>query len=238
VSRRGEASEGLPGRPQPVGLRRSLTLFYAVLYGTGVTIGAGIYVLIGAAAARAGMQAPLAFVVAAMIMALTAASFAAGEAAYVRAASGSDRLSEAVGFLVIAIAVVAAAAISVGSAGYVALFVAVPQPVIIAAVVLGMGAIAAWGIKESVVFAGAMTLIEIGGLVVLIAAGAFSGPDVVPACPRWCPPASAPPGWRGSSVPPCWPCSPSSGSRPWSMSRKSCAIPSGHCPGRYSSLWR
>jgi basic amino acid/polyamine antiporter, APA family len=140
-----------------VGLRRSLTLFHAVLYGMGVTIGAGIYVLIGAAAARAGMHAPLAFVAAAMLMGLTAASFAelgtrmpvaAGEAAYVRAAFGSDRWSAAVGFLVIAIAVVAAAAISIGSAGYVAAFVALPQPVIIAAVVLGVGAIAAWASRS------------------------------------------------------------------------------------------
>jgi amino acid transporter len=179
-----------------VGLRRSLTLFYAVLYGMGVTIGAGIYVLIGAAAARAGMQAPLAFVAAAMLMGLTAASFAelggrmpvaAGEAAYVRAAFGSDRWSAVVGFLVIAIAVVAAAAISVGSAGYIAVFVALPQPVIVAAVVLGMGAIAAWGIKESVAFAGTITLIEIGGLIVLVAAGAFSGPDTLTRLPEMLP---------------------------------------------------
>ena len=42
------------------GLKRTLTLTNAVLYGLGVTIGAGIYVLIGAAAARAGMHAPAA----------------------------------------------------------------------------------------------------------------------------------------------------------------------------------
>ena len=35
-------------------LKRSLSLTMLVLYGLGVTIGAGIYVLIGAAAARAG----------------------------------------------------------------------------------------------------------------------------------------------------------------------------------------
>jgi amino acid transporter len=107
-----------------------------VLYGIGVTIGAGIYVLIGAAAARAGMQAPLAFVAAAILMGLTAASFAelgsrmpvaAGEAAYIRAAFGSDRLALAAGLLVIGIAVVAAAAISVGSAGYLGVFISLPE---------------------------------------------------------------------------------------------------------------
>jgi amino acid transporter len=183
----------LVGKPETVALRRSLTLPYAVLYGMGVTIGAGIYVLVGAAAARAGMQAPLAFVVAAVLMGLTAASFAelggrlpvaAGEAAYVREAFRSDRWSAAVGFLVVAIAVVAAAAISVGSAGYIAVFVALPEPVIIAAVVLSMGGIAAWGIKESVAFAAAMTLIEVGGLMAMVAAGALSGPDVITRLPE------------------------------------------------------
>ncbi len=198
----GQANEAVPiGEPRTMGLRRFLTLPYAVLYGMGVTIGAGIYVLIGAAAARAGMQAPLAFVAAAVLMGLTAASFselgtrmpvAAGEAAYVREAFGSDRWSAAVGFLVIAIAVVAAAAISVGSAGYIAVFVALPQPVIIAAVVLGMGAIAAWGIKESVTFAGAMTLIEVGGLVVLVAAGALFEPDLITRLPETVPPGAGP----------------------------------------------
>jgi len=108
-------------------LARSLSLVHATLYGLGVTIGAGIYVLIGAAAARAGMLAPLAFGIAAVLMALSAASFAelacrfpvaAGEAAYARAAFHSDKLATAVGLLVVAIAIVSAVAIGVGSAGY------------------------------------------------------------------------------------------------------------------------
>lgn len=36
---------------------RSLTLTHAVLYGLGVTMGAGIYVLVGVAAGRSGMHA-------------------------------------------------------------------------------------------------------------------------------------------------------------------------------------
>jgi APA family basic amino acid/polyamine antiporter len=76
-------------------LVRSLTLTHAVLYGPGVTIGAGIYVLVGIAAGRSGMHAPLAFIGAAVVMAFGAASFAelgtrmpvsASEAAYVQAA--------------------------------------------------------------------------------------------------------------------------------------------------------
>jgi amino acid transporter len=198
---------GKPGETGPadrsgtVALRRSLTLPYAVLYGMGVTIGAGIYVLIGAAAARAGMQAPLAFVAAAVLMGFTAASFAelgarmpvaAGEAAYVLEAFKSYRWAAAVGLLVIAIATVAAAAISVGSAGYITVFVSLPQPVIIASVVLSMGLVAAWGIKESVTLAGIMTLIEVGGLAVLVAAGAFSGPELIARLPEMVPTAASP----------------------------------------------
>jgi amino acid transporter len=93
---------------------RSLTLTHAVLYGLGVTIGAGIYVLVGIAAGRSGMHAPLAFIGAALVMAFSAASFAelgtrmpvsASEAAYVQAAFGRDWLSLAVGLLVLALAV-------------------------------------------------------------------------------------------------------------------------------------
>ena len=50
-------------------LVRSLTLTHAVLYGLGVTIGAGIYVLVGIAAGRSGMHTPLAFLAAAIAMA-------------------------------------------------------------------------------------------------------------------------------------------------------------------------
>jgi basic amino acid/polyamine antiporter, APA family len=164
-------------------LARSLTLWHATLYGLGVTIGAGIYVLIGAAAARAGMQAPLAFVVAAALMALSGASFAelacrfpvaAGEAAYAREAFRSDRLATIVGLLVAVIAIVSSAAISIGSAGYLAIFAPLPDWMLVCAVVLSMGMVAVWGVKESVSFAGVTTLIEIGGLLVLVLAGILS----------------------------------------------------------------
>jgi basic amino acid/polyamine antiporter, APA family len=177
----------------PPGLARSLSLLHATLYRLGVTIGAGIYVLIGAAAARSGMHAPVAFVVAALLMALSAGSFAelaarlpvaAGEAAYAREAFQSDKLATGIGLLVVAIAIVSAAAISVGSAGYLAVFVALPSHILIGIVVLAMGAIAARGIKESVSFAGVMTVIEIGGLLLLIAAGLASEPTVITRLPE------------------------------------------------------
>jgi amino acid transporter len=55
-----------------------------------------------------------------------------------------------------------------------------------------MGAIAAWGIKESVVFAGVMTLIEVGGLLLLIGAGLWSAPDLLARLPEPPPPLADP----------------------------------------------
>jgi amino acid transporter len=170
-----------------------LSLLHATLYGLGVTIGAGIYVLVGTAAARAGMLAPWAFVLAALLMAFSAASFAelagrfpvaAGEAAYAREAFRSRKLTMAVGLLVVAIAIVSAAAIAVGSAGYLAVFMPLPAFVLVAGVVLAMGAIAAWGVKEAVSFAGTMTVVEVGGLVLLISIGLATQPDVITRLPE------------------------------------------------------
>ena len=179
--------------PSPIGLRRSLTLTHVVLYGLGVTIGAGIYVLIAAEAARASMHAPLAFIVTGLLMGLTGASLAelgvrmpvaAGEAAYARAAFRSERIAAAVGFLAISMSLVSAATISAGAAGYIGVFIDLPAKIIIAAVVLAMGAIAARGIVESVAFAGLMTLIEIGGLLIIIAAGFLFEPDIIVRSPE------------------------------------------------------
>jgi amino acid transporter len=183
-------SETVAGRPR---LKRSLGLGLALLYGLGVTIGAGIYVLIAPAAARAGMHAPLSFVIAALVMAPSAASFAelgsrlpraAGEATYVRAGLKSDRLALIVGLLVIAAAVISAATVSRGSAGYIHVFLDAPLDLIVVGVVLAMGAITAWGIVESVSFAGAMTVIEVAGLLMIAFVGAANVPDLITRLPE------------------------------------------------------
>ncbi len=178
-------------------LRRSLSLPLVVLYGLGVTIGAGIYVLLGATTARAGIYAPVSFVVAAIVMAFSAASFAelsarfpvsAGEAAYVRAGFQSSSLALLVGFLVILTGVVSSAAITVGSTGYLLEFVDFSDPTLVSIVVLTVGTIAAWGIMESVIFASIFTIIEAGALVAIIIVGIGNNPDLIFDLPRVIPP--------------------------------------------------
>lgn len=172
---------------EPPQLRRVIGLPLLVLYGLGITIGAGIYVLIGAAAEQAGIYAPLAFLFAAFVMAFSAMSFAefsgrvpesAGEAAYVQLGFGWNWLSLGVGLLIVFAATVAGAAISLGCAGYVATLVNAPNTVIVSVIVLAMGVIAGFGVKESVTFAGVLTIIEVVGLLVIVGAGFWADPTI------------------------------------------------------------
>ena len=165
------------------GLRRTLSLWQVVLYGLGVTIGAGIYVLVGVAAGRSGFYAPLAFLVAAALLSFTALSFAelgtrlpvaASEAAYVDAGFQRKWLTLATGLFVVTTATVSAATVSVGAAGYLFVLWPAPQPLLIVVVVLGMGVIASLTTAQSVTLAGLMTTIEIGGLLAIVAAGLWN----------------------------------------------------------------
>lgn len=168
-------------------------MWHALLYGLGITIGAGIYVLIGPVARIAGMAAPAAFVFAAALISLSAFAFAelatrmpvaAGEAAYVSEGFRSRAAGIVVGILVIAIAITTSATITRGSAEYIAVFLGWPEPVIVTAVILAMGTIAAWGIVESITFAAVMTVIEVGGLLLIAVLGFVMMPEAVARLPE------------------------------------------------------
>lgn len=172
-----------PSAQSAVPLRRRLGLPLLVLYGTGITVGAGIYVLIGEVAGHAGSFAPWSFVLAATVMALTVASYAelstrfpvsAGEAAYVMAAFRSRGFATAIGLVTVAIGVISSAAVTLGAAGYIQQFIPLPQYLIALAVLALLGGVAAWGILESVVLASAFTVIEVGGLLIIIVAAVYS----------------------------------------------------------------
>jgi APA family basic amino acid/polyamine antiporter len=161
-------------------LRRTVTLPWLILYGLGTTIGAGIYALTGVVAGRAGMHAPLAFLFAAFIALFSAFSFAelgarfpraGGEAVYVREGFGRVDLSVVVGVLVVLAGLISAATVSVGFAGYLGELVAIPRLPVVVGVVLALGVLAAWGVRESITAAGLLTLLEIGGLGLVIALG-------------------------------------------------------------------
>ncbi len=174
-------------------LKRVITLPLLVLYGLGVSIGAGIYVLIGEAAAQAGFYTPLSFLLAAVVMAFIASTFAelsgrlpksAGEAVYVKAGLRSETLSLLTGAIILISATVSAAAITVGGVGYLLELVPASRLGMIFGVVLLMGGIAAWGVKQSVMFAAVFTVLEVLGLLVIIGAGFWNQPDILTRLPE------------------------------------------------------
>ena len=161
---------------KPPRLRRTIRLPGLVLYGLGTTIGAGIYALMGVIAGRAGLHAPVAFLVASGIAALTAASFAelsarfpraGGEAVYVAEGLQSRRLARVVGLFVALAGIVSAATVSRAFGGTLHELLAFPRLIAAASAVAAVGVVAAVGIRESVVAASLMTLLEVGGLLLV-----------------------------------------------------------------------
>jgi amino acid transporter len=131
---RGVNIRGAPQSPNG-GLRRTLGTDLLVLYGLGVIVGAGIYVLIGTVIAVAGSGAPWSFVIAGAVAAVTGLSYAelavrfpeaAGTPAYVHEAFGSDLLARIVGFAVAALVIVSTASIARGCAAYAQVFISLP----------------------------------------------------------------------------------------------------------------
>jgi len=181
---------GEPGAPYAVTimadspeihLKRRINLPMLLLFGLGTILGAGIYVLVGEVAGKAGMLAPWSFLLAALIAGFSSFSFAefssrlplsAGEAAYVNKAFARAWLSGLVGLSVAFSGIVSAATIIHGFLGYLSVFVAVPLNLGILLLVLILAGIAAWGIGQSVITASLITLVEISGLLFVVACGA------------------------------------------------------------------
>lgn len=166
-------------------LKRSLKLPTVTFFGIGAILGAGIYVLIGEVVSAAGPFAPLSFLLAALIAGFSAFSYSelssafprsAGAAVYINEAFGRRWLTLLTGLLVIFTGVVSAATLATGVVGYIQLFVQIPSSWVILLFVGLIGAVAIWGIEESAWLVTIITLIEILGLLFVIA---VAGEDIV-----------------------------------------------------------
>lgn len=158
-------------------LKRSLSLPLLTLYGLGTTIGAGIYALLGEVVGGAGSYAPISFLLASALAGFSAFSFAelaarfprsAGEALYVREAFGSPNLSLIVGLLVVLAGIASSATIVNGFLGYFGVFIQMPRESVILILVVLLGSLAGWGITQSALTAAAFTVVEAGGLILVI----------------------------------------------------------------------
>jgi len=158
-------------------LKRSLGLALLTLYGLGNILGAGIYVLVGKVAAVSGASAPLAFIVAMMIAALTAFSYmelagrypvSASVSVYLHKAFGRRWLSVMIGLAMVAGGITSAAALSLGFGGYLNVFIDIPEVLAAVGILMALGLLALKGINESAVVAALFTIVEITGLVLII----------------------------------------------------------------------
>jgi amino acid transporter len=172
-------------------LKRIVTLPFLVLYGLGTMVGGGFYALVGKVAGEAALFAPVALLcsgVLALLSGLAIAELASrfpdssGPVRYIKEGFGRDWLARTVGVLMILTGVVSAAALAVATVGFLQDFVVVPEKPAIALLVLGMGAVAAWGIGKSVAVVTVITLIEVGAL---LYAGVVAEADLVDVARQW-----------------------------------------------------
>lgn len=167
-------------------LKRRIGLGLLTAYGIGVMVGAGIYVLVGAVVAEAGVYAPFSFLIAGLIAAPSALSYAelstripeaAGEAAYVEKGLNSHALSVLVGLGIVLAGTVSAAAVLRGGAGYLLSVVDLPFLGVVIALGLALTAVAVIGVLESLAVAAVFTAIELVGLAMVSWVG-FGGEPV------------------------------------------------------------
>jgi basic amino acid/polyamine antiporter, APA family len=164
----------------PAQLRRVLGPLEVTASGVGIIIGAGIYVLLGTAAARAGAGVWLSFGLAALLCALTGLSYAELGAMYPRAGAEYEYtrqvFPEGIAFLVgwtMAVGlVVAAAAIAVGFAHYVQYFFDVPTQAAAVPLLVGELLFALGGINRSARVTVILSVLQVLALVGVVAIGA------------------------------------------------------------------
>ena len=165
----------------PTPLKRSIGLTQLVFYGAGTILGAGIYVLVGEVVGSSGRLSPLAFLLAGAIAAFSAYSFAmlarqlpvsAGEAAYIDAAFHRPWLSRLVGYAVIFMGITSSATIARGCYGYLSIFFTLNETIALIVFAGALTIVAILGIGLSVGVAVAATIVEIIGLLLVIASAA------------------------------------------------------------------
>jgi APA family basic amino acid/polyamine antiporter len=147
-------------------LSRRLGLWATTLSGIGIILGAGIYVIIGAATRDAGSAVWLSFVLAAALAGMTGLAyaelasmfpFAGASPVYIREAFGRHA-GFVLGWLRLSVSVISAAAVSLGFGGYLASLLGLPVVGTALLVLLVSLAIVVIGVRETVAVAIVMTL--------------------------------------------------------------------------------
>ncbi|MFD3759235.1 APC family permease [Streptomyces sp. NPDC058622] len=163
-------------------LRKVLTTRLLYFFILGDVLGAGVYVLIGEVAAKSGGAVWVPLTVALLLALLTAASYAELATKYPRAGGASYYATRAygpaigffAGFCMLAAGVVSVAALARGFAGdYLTALVSLPVVLVAVVFLVLLGLLNARGIRESTRVNTLATLVETGGLLLVVGLGAW-----------------------------------------------------------------
>ncbi|HUR84802.1 MAG TPA: APC family permease [Solirubrobacteraceae bacterium] len=186
------AAAPVPTSPGDTGLRRAITPRLLLFFIVGDVLGGGIYALVGEVAGETGGAIWAGFALALVMAAFTAGSYAelvskypraGGAGLYVHRAFRRPFLSFIVAFAVVVSGITSASALARGFGGdYLSAFVDVPVVLTALALLALVAAVNLRGIEESVKLNVGFTLVEVGGLVliVLVAAVALGQGDAEP----------------------------------------------------------
>jgi APA family basic amino acid/polyamine antiporter len=162
-------------------LKPVLGQFQLVMYSIGVIIGAGVYSVIGVAAGMAGESLWVSFVIGAVVAALTGISYAematafpvaGAEYVYVRRAIPTqDWIAFAVAFVILIGGAAASTTVAMAFGGYLRVFADIPAWLAALALLAICTALNIIGLRAASWFNVLFTLIEVAGLLLVVAAG-------------------------------------------------------------------
>ena len=161
-------------------LKRHIGLFHLTMYGVGLILGAGIYVLIGEATALGGNATWISFVLGAIVAVFAGLSYAeltalfpraAAEYVFVKNAFKNNFIAFLIGWLTAITSMIVAATVSLGFGGYFATFLDIP--IVVSAILLigGLSFVNFIGIRESAWTNTIFAIITAGGLGLIIFLG-------------------------------------------------------------------
>ncbi len=159
-------------------LKQVFGLTTLVIYGVGDILGAGIYAVVGKIAGLSGSAVWISFLVAMVVAALTALSYAelgsrfaksGGVAYFVQQAFRTDWFSILVGWLMFCTCLVSMATLSKAFSGYLTTFAPmIPAWIIILALFFSLAIVNFWGMRESSALNIFCTCLEVSGLIIVI----------------------------------------------------------------------
>ena len=164
-------------------LKRHMGLFSLTLYGVGLTLGAGIYVLIGEAAGFAGNSMWISFILGAIVAIFAGLSYAelaalfpkaAAEYVFVKNAFKSEFIGFQVGWLTAITSMIVGATVALGFGGYFSQFIDIPITASAILLLVVLSIISFIGIRQSAWANTIFALITIGGLGIIIFLGVTS----------------------------------------------------------------